>query len=99
MGNETKTRKPRAKKVVEPKYNLQVPIDKGIETKLRAMAEEMGLGLTQYCRWVLMQHTKGVEVQVSTTKQLEQVAQSFVTEQVTEPKATKPKVNKKFGAK
>lgn len=83
------------------KYNLQVPIDKEVESKLRTLADEMGLGLTQYCRWVLMQHTKGISVQAIVGEQptMEQVAQSFTVEQTEKTKVEKPKVKKGLGSK
>lgn len=85
----------------QKKYNLQVPICKETEAKLRVLAEGMGLNLTQYCRWVLMQHTRGVSVQatVPVVEQttVKEVAQSFTVEQT--DKVDKPKINKKFGAK
>lgn len=84
------------------KYNLQVPIDKEVEAKLRALAEDMGLGLTQYCRWVLMQHTKGVSVQATTVGEqttIDQVAQSFSVEKTEKNKSDKPKIKKGLGSK
>lgn len=95
--SEKQERKPRARKAVEPKYNLQVPIDKGTEAKLREMASEMGLNLTQYARWVLIQHTKGVEVKPTIIKTEPTIV---VGEQTTNNEGvTKPKIKKGFGGK
>ena len=56
---EVKTRKARTKKAnVEEKYNLQVPISKEIEEKLRQLADELDLTLAQYARCVLIKHCK-----------------------------------------
>lgn len=61
---EVKTRKARTKKAnVEEKYNLQVPISKEIEEKLRQLADELDLTLAQYARCVLIKHCKGANTQ------------------------------------
>lgn len=61
---EVKTRKARTKKAnVEEKYNLQVPISKDVEEKLRELAEELDLTLAQYARCVLIKHVKGANTQ------------------------------------
>ena len=61
---EVKTRKARTKKAkVEEKYNLQVPVSKDIEEKLRELADELDLTLAQYARCVLIKHVKGANTQ------------------------------------
>ena len=61
---EVKTRKARTKKAnVEEKYNLQVPVSKDVEQKLRELAEELDLTLAQYARCVLIKHVKGANTQ------------------------------------
>jgi len=77
------------------KYNLQVPIEKEVEARLRELASDMGLGLTQYCRWVLMQHVRGVNIE---TKIVEQVSQNSVGEQTTEPKNEMEQTSQPKGA-
>ena len=44
------------------KFNLQVPITKEVELKLRYKAESLGMNLTQYVRFVIMQDVLSVIV-------------------------------------
>ena len=37
------------------KFNLQVPLQKEVERKLRYKAEMLGMNLTQYARFIIMQ--------------------------------------------
>lgn len=44
------------------KFNLQVPVTKEVELKLRYKAESLGMNLTQYVRFVIMQDVLSVIV-------------------------------------
>lgn len=49
---------------MESKFNLQVPLSREVELKLRYKAEQLGMNLTQYARFVLMQDVIDVVVPV-----------------------------------
>ncbi len=44
------------------KFNLQAPISKEVELKLRYKAESLGMNLTQYVRFIIMQDVMNVVV-------------------------------------
>lgn len=44
------------------KFNLQAPITKEVELKLRYKAESLGMNLTQYVRFIVMQDVMNVVV-------------------------------------
>lgn len=47
---------------MQDKFNLQVPLTKEVELKLRYKAELFGMNLTQYARFLLMQDVMSVVV-------------------------------------
>lgn len=44
------------------KFNLQVPVTKEVELKLRYKAESLGMNLTQYVRFIIMQDVLNIVV-------------------------------------
>lgn len=59
--NNGKTIEKRGSKM-EDKFNLQVPLMKEVELKLRYKAEQLGMNLTQYTRFIIMQDVLNVVV-------------------------------------
>ena len=47
---------------MEDKFNLQVPLTREVELKLRYKAEQLGMNLTQYTRFIIMQDVMNVVV-------------------------------------
>ena len=47
---------------MEDKFNLQVPLSREVELKLRYKAEMLGMNLTQYTRFIIMQDVMNVVV-------------------------------------
>lgn len=97
---ETKTRKARTLKAnKEEKYNLQVPISKDIEEKLRTLADELDLTLAQYCRCVLIKHCKGENSQNLFNTNTDAINTSIVEENQSTTQEKKEQTNVKRNSK
>lgn len=47
-------------------YNLQVPIDKTLETTLKELAEEDDRSLRSYCKKILQEHVNRLNLNIKT---------------------------------
>lgn len=74
-------------------YNLQIPIDKNLESLLKKLADEDDRALRNYCKKVLQEHVKnkGVVETVSKEVKVSKKSNDVITEKSLEENKTKIK--------